>query len=84
MRFSFHNAQKRNGTPKACAADIIDKRWAWGDAAEANGFWQALGAAAKAEGLNWGGDWRSFKDWAHVQLHPNNMLAEVKRQSGLA
>ena len=84
VRFSFHNAQKPNGSPRAYAADIIDRRWAWSAMAKANGFWEALGNAAKQEGLFWGGDWRSFKDWAHVQLHPNRMLAEVRRESGLA
>ena len=43
VRFSFHNAQKPDGTPSALAADIIDKRWSWGDSAEKNGFWNALG-----------------------------------------
>jgi peptidoglycan L-alanyl-D-glutamate endopeptidase CwlK len=81
VRFSFHNAQKKNGTPNAYAVDIIDKRWAWGDKAEENGFWQALGKAGKAEGLFWGGDWRSFKDWAHLQFFPNNKLSDVKKES---
>jgi len=84
VRFSFHNAQKKNGTPNAYAVDIIDSRWAWSDAAEANGFWQALGKAGKAEGLYWGGDWRSFKDWAHLQFFPNTKLSEVRKESGLA
>lgn len=84
VRFSFHNAQKKDGTPNACAADIIDKRWAWTKAAERNGFWEALGRSAKNEGLYWGGDWISFKDWAHVQYYPNYMLADVKKESGLA
>ena len=84
VRFSFHNAQKKNGTPNAYAVDIIDKRWAWDDKAEENGFWQALGNAGKAEGLFWGGDWRSFKDWAHLQLLPNYRLSDVKKESGLA
>lgn len=84
VRFSFHNAQKKNGTPNAYAADIIDKRWAWNKEAKTNGFWEALGKAAKAEGLFWGGDWRSFKDWAHIQYHPNKDLSEIKRESGLA
>lgn len=84
VRFSFHNAQKNNGTPNAYAADIIDKRWAWNDKAEENGFWEALGRIGKSEGLSWGGDWRSFKDWAHVQFYPNNKLSEVRRESGLA
>jgi peptidoglycan L-alanyl-D-glutamate endopeptidase CwlK len=84
VRFSFHNAQKKNGTPNAYAADIIDKRWAWGKRAERRGFWDALGQASKAEGLYWGGNWRNFKDVAHVQLFPNRRLSEIRRQSGLA
>ena len=84
VSFSFHNAQQTDGTPNAYAADIIDRRWAWSDAAEENGFWAALGQAAKAEDMYWGGDWRSFKDWAHIQFFPNSELGEVKRESGLA
>ena len=83
VRFSFHNAQYKNGTPAAYAADIIDRRWAWSDEAEENGFWEALGKAAKAEELYWGGDWRKFKDWAHVQFYPNTRLSEVRRESGV-
>lgn len=49
-----------------------------------DGFWQALGKAGKAEGLYWGGDWRSFKDWAHLQFFPNTKLSEVRKESGLA
>ena len=84
VSFSFHNAQQTDGTPNAYAADVIDRRWAWSDAAEENGFWAALGQAAKTEDMYWGGDWRSFKDWAHIQFFPNSELAEVKRESGLA
>ncbi len=44
----------------------------WSNAAErqrmADNFFAALGRAAKAEGLTWGGDWRSFPDPAHVEL----------------
>ena len=84
ISFSFHNAQKPDGTPNAYAVDIIDRRWAWEKEAETNGFWEALGRLAKAEGLFWGGDWRKFKDVAHVQFHPNRMLAEIRRESNLA
>src|SRR5262249_48966270 len=56
VRFSFHNAQKPDGTPNAYAADIIDQRWGWEKAAETAGFWEALGKAAKDAGLVWGGD----------------------------
>ncbi|MGE5486988.1 MAG: M15 family metallopeptidase [bacterium] len=84
VRFSFHNAQKPDGTPASYAADIVDRRWGWTEAAERNGFWRALGEAARAQGLVWGGDWKSFPDVAHIQGRPNTELAAVKRESGLA
>jgi peptidoglycan L-alanyl-D-glutamate endopeptidase CwlK len=83
VRFSFHNAQKPDGTPNAYAADVIDKRWAWNKEAETNGFWTALGKAAKAQGLVWGGDWKDFPDVAHIQGRQNSELANVKKESGL-
>lgn len=30
--------------------------------------WRLYGEAAKALGLKWGGDWKSFKDLPHVEL----------------
>jgi len=84
VRFSFHNAQKKNGAPNAYAVDVIDRRYAWNDEAESSGFWSALGKAGKSQGLHWGGDWRSFKDWAHLQFHPNYKLPEIRKESGLA
>jgi Putative peptidoglycan binding domain/D-alanyl-D-alanine carboxypeptidase len=83
VHFSFHNAQRPDGTPNAYAADIIDARWGWEPEAEKQGFWTALGEAAKAEGLVWGGSWTDFKDEAHVQNRQNSELAAVKRESGL-
>ena len=81
--FSFHNAQLKDGTPNALAADIIDRRWAWTEAARTNGFWSALGAAGKELGLVWGGDWKDFPDVAHLQGRKNNELAKIERESGL-
>lgn len=83
IKFSFHNAQKPDGRPNAYAADIVDKRWGWDDAAKKNGFWTALGKAAKDQGLVWGGDWKGFTDVAHVQNKQNSELAAVKSESGL-
>lgn len=83
VRFSFHNAQKPDGTPNALAADVVDKRWSWTKEAESNGFWKALGNSAKCLGLVWGGDWTSFPDVAHIQGRQNSELADVKRDSGL-
>lgn len=83
VKFSFHNAQKPDGTPNSHAADIIDERYAWSKQAETSGFWKALGEEAKKQSLHWGGDWSSFRDWAHVQLVANGELPRVKRESGL-
>jgi peptidoglycan hydrolase-like protein with peptidoglycan-binding domain len=83
VRFSFHNAQKTDGTPNSYAADIIDARYSWSEQAQSSGFWKALGAEAKKQGLFWGGDWSSFRDWAHVQLVANGELSRVKKESGL-
>lgn len=82
VKFSFHNATDPNGKPNAFAADIIDKRYAWNPEAEKKGYWDALGEACRANGLFWGGDWQGFKDVAHIQFYPNEMLAEIKKASG--
>jgi peptidoglycan LD-endopeptidase CwlK len=55
---------------RGAAADIVDKRYGWGGpASDLNfQFWIDLGAAAADYGLEWGGDWASFRDVAHVQM----------------
>jgi hypothetical protein len=84
VTFSFHNIQKKDGTPDAYAADIVDRRWAWNKEAAKHGYWSALGEEAKKQGLYWGGDWTIPRpDWAHVQLVPNAQLKRFKRESGL-
>ena len=37
-------------------------------------------AEAKALGLHRGGDWMTFKDWAHVQLYPNTRLKQIRKE----
>jgi hypothetical protein len=83
VKFSFHNIQKKDGTPDAYAADIVDQRWAWGDAAADHGYWKALGEEAKKQNLYWGGDWKKSPDWAHVKLVPKEQLQRFKKASGL-
>lgn len=81
VKFSFHNATLKDGIPNAYAADIIDSRYAWSNKPETKKFWDALGKYAKEQGLFWGGDWKSFKDWAHIQAHPNFKLRSVMIES---
>lgn len=88
VSFSFHNAVNASGQPAALAVDVVDKRYGYGTTTStkdgAARFWPALGAAAKAQGLFWGGDWKSFKDVSHVQMHPNSALGEIRKQSEAA
>lgn len=81
VKFSFHNATQKDGIPNSYAVDIIDLRYGWSDKPETKKFWEALGKAANENGLYWGGDWKSFKDWAHVQMHPNNKLRSIMLES---
>jgi peptidoglycan hydrolase-like protein with peptidoglycan-binding domain len=42
--------------------------------------WQAFVAIGKGLGLEWGGDWRSFKDPPHLQQAHAPALAELRRK----
>jgi peptidoglycan L-alanyl-D-glutamate endopeptidase CwlK len=81
VSFSFHNCAYSHDRPCSLAADIIDKRWAWGPEAMANGFWDALIEASEAEGLFCGGRWKR-PDWAHVQYLANSKLRWAKETYG--
>lgn len=76
--FSFHNAQIDEGTPAALAVDIVSTSQGWKNM----DFFRALGRIGKSHGLYWGGDWRSFRDYAHLQASPNSALSTL-RESGL-
>ncbi len=52
------------------AADIVDQRYGWSGPAVNAGFqfWKDLGEVARKHGCRWGGDWKSFRDVAHIEL----------------
>jgi peptidoglycan L-alanyl-D-glutamate endopeptidase CwlK len=63
--YSWHNV--------GCAVDIVPSTHGPGqpydpDWNNAHPTWKKLVAAAEALGLNCGADWRTFKDWPHVQM----------------
>ena len=66
VSFSYHMATE-DGRPAALAVDIVDRRWAWADAAQRHGFWDALHEEARAEGYYTGITWTNPWDPAHVQ-----------------
>jgi peptidoglycan L-alanyl-D-glutamate endopeptidase CwlK len=53
-----------HGSDGARATDVISASTAWSNM----DFFYALGAAAKAQGLTWGGDWPGIRDYTHVEL----------------
>lgn len=59
------------------AADIICARHKWDCHKHGCSFFEDLGAAVAAEGLYWGGNWRTIVDKPHVQAVP------VGRKQGL-
>lgn len=76
VSWSFHN-HKLGGRPAALAADIVDRRLGWN---VGQTFWTLLGRSARAHGLTWGGNWKRFKDVAHVEIRGLS-LAQAKRES---
>ena len=54
---------------------FVDGKPAW-NAAES--VWQAIGAAGKQAGLDWGGGWKSFQDKPHLEL-PGLTLSECRK-----
>lgn len=80
---SAHNVTLPDGTPASCAFDIVPLRHGkpiWGT--EGNGIdddpsddvtddlelWQNLGKIGRDCGLEWAGDWKSFREFPHFQL----------------
>lgn len=48
----------------------------WGTAGTDLKLWQSVGAIGRACGLEWGGDWKRFKDLPHFQFTGGLTLAD--------
>lgn len=67
------------------AVDVIASGAGWNAPAA---FWTALGAAAEAEGLTWGGRWDGLPDrphlqWGQCRRSPSVTAVKLKRAGGL-
>lgn len=65
---SAHNTIGPTGLPGAMAFDVVPivhgkPQWDSKDP-----IWKSVGDIGKSFGLEWGGDWISFKDYPHFQL----------------
>ena len=68
---SFHNYR--------CAVDvvpIVNGKPAWNVKDE---VWQTIGKLGKAEGLEWAGDWKRFKEYPHFQYTGGLNLAQLQK-----
>lgn len=75
--YSWHNFR--------CAADVvpvIGGKLNWSDTGPDRARWDTIGEVAKAVGLEWGGDWTSFKDMPHVQDTQGLTLAQLRAKYG--
>jgi len=45
---------------------------------EVNSKWKRFASICKAKGFEWGGDWKSFKDYPHLQMTGGLSLAECR------
>ena len=56
------------------AVPLINGKPAW-NYLEARDYWDAYGEAVRQVGMNWAGDWVSFREYPHAQLrHGGNPL----------
>lgn len=61
------------------AFDVVPMRHGkpvWGTTGDDLRLWQSVGAIGRACGLEWGGDWRRFKDLPHFQFTGGLTLAD--------
>lgn len=70
---SFHNFR--------CAVDVVpllDGKPCWD---VANPVWQKVSKLGKAQGLEWAGDWKTFREYPHFQYTGGFNLAQLQKGS---
>ena len=65
-RVAFDVVPLRNGKP------------VWGTAGRDLELWKQVGAIGKAVGLEWAGEWRTFKEYPHFQFTGGLSLADFQ------
>ena len=65
-RVAFDVVPLRNGKP------------VWGTTGEDLKLWQRIGAIGKSCGLEWAGDWRTFREFPHFQYTGGLSLADFQ------
>lgn len=65
---SKHNAVDKSGKPASLAFDIVIMEHGKADWDIGNPKWKIAGRLGKSVGLEWAGDWKSFREYPHFQL----------------
>jgi peptidoglycan L-alanyl-D-glutamate endopeptidase CwlK len=65
---SLHNNCDANGIPAARAFDIVIMKNGKPDWNVSNPHWKLAGKIGQRVGLEWAGNWVSFKEYPHFQL----------------
>jgi len=71
---SFHNYR--------CAVDVVplkNGKPVWGTKGDDGELWQKIGKIGEGVGLEWAGNWRTFKELAHFQFTNGHTLAQLKQ-----
>jgi len=66
-----------------CALDVVplvNGKAIWDDQA----IWQQVGEIGKACGLEWAGDWKTFKEYPHFQYTGGLTLAQLQQGAKIA
>lgn len=50
----------------------------WNNKGADETLWRAIAAIGKLHGFEWGGDWKSFQDWPHLQYTQGLTLADFR------
>jgi peptidoglycan L-alanyl-D-glutamate endopeptidase CwlK len=63
------------------AYDVVPLRFGkpvWGTSGEDGELWKKVGELGKAQGLEWAGDWKKFKEFPHFQFTGGLTLADFQ------
>jgi len=79
---SAHNITREDGSPLSCAFDIVimdNGKCVW---SATDPRWEVAGHIGLSCGLQWGGDWRAFREYPHFEL-PNWQSIKSQFQLGV-
>ncbi len=59
---------------------VVGGKPVWGTTGEDLKIWQKIGLAGKSLGLEWAGDWKTFKEFPHFQYTEGKSLNDLRKE----